>query len=675
MNEYIQDNYHPDDRLAVALKNKEGRFRQYVVSAKEIAEPRFLSWLKEQNDGGENIYVSTNALKDGANGRTKQDVAAVRHIYLDIDYNGRDALARISADADAPQPSYIINTSLDKFQVVWKVTGFSANEAEALQKTMVARYGADPTVTDVARVLRVPGFTNRKYDPPFIVTAEKLSDLTYQPSDFHIDRQYEHSSVTARNPQNQAPVKSHSGRASARDWAETCRRLERGDNPDDVRNWLEQHRHDKHNREYYADLTVRKALAYVSEKITNLSIEQIAPANAGGGAVQNITNNKQEDNMDTNNKRYYLEGDNRAIFEIRGELRNLGFDFDRTDGINLWFTKDPAMLEKAKELLAEELKRPAYQKQKETDGKDNTDKEIYIIGYAPEGLGKDLGKKGLGMQWDENTGWHTYDPAKAQAAHEKILAAQPRYYLEGNTFAVRDMIAARNNEADSPSRRIFFDPYLRKQYATNPEFHSEIQALIPQKTEREKLYLEGNSNAVYAIREQLKNITIQNKNGVEKKAFAFDIHTEQWYTYHQEALKRAQALLDAELKNPKYQERETAKERAKENENAPKYYLEGNSKAIFAIKEQLKELNFRFDGKNGKDQWFTHDPAILEKAQAILAEELKKPEYQPAKSGVSTEQAAKTTGIERQTGANVVLAATSAAETVPHPDTGGMDWM
>ena len=45
---------------------------------------------------------------------------------------------------------------------------------------------------------------------------------------------------------------------SERDWAETMRRLSRGEDPIAVQAWLESRRPDK-RQPYYAELTVRKA--------------------------------------------------------------------------------------------------------------------------------------------------------------------------------------------------------------------------------------------------------------------------------------------------------------------------------------------------------------------------------------------------------------------------------
>jgi len=92
------------------------------------------------------------------------------------------------------------------------------------------------------------------------VTAEKLSGSVYFPSDFRIDAQLERlparQLIGSRLCTRPNPVSQ-----SERDWAETLRRLERGEDPSAVQAWLEQKRQDKHDPRYYAALTVRKAVA------------------------------------------------------------------------------------------------------------------------------------------------------------------------------------------------------------------------------------------------------------------------------------------------------------------------------------------------------------------------------------------------------------------------------
>ena len=268
--EYIKDNFEPSDRLAVVIKRRQkDGIVQRLVTAEQLAGPRFQAWLRFENavHAGD-AYLSMNPLKPDARGRTKQDIAMVRHVYLDLDHNGDHALAAILDDRRLPKPSYVLNTSLGKHQVIWKVAGFTAEEAERLQRAMAAAHGADRAATDVTRVLRIPGTKNQKYDPPFQVSAEKLSAAVYSPADFRVEPRTEWlpevPTAITRPRAQQGPSRISQ---SERDWAETLDRLQHGENPAAVQAWLVRKRQDKHDPTYYAAVTVRKAVAELDRRL------------------------------------------------------------------------------------------------------------------------------------------------------------------------------------------------------------------------------------------------------------------------------------------------------------------------------------------------------------------------------------------------------------------------
>jgi hypothetical protein len=85
-----------------------------------------------------------NAVAANSFNRTKSDVAAIRHVYLDFDHDGTTRVQAMRQRDDMPQPSYLLNTSPDKWQAVWKVEGFDLEQAERLMRGLVRNFGADP---------------------------------------------------------------------------------------------------------------------------------------------------------------------------------------------------------------------------------------------------------------------------------------------------------------------------------------------------------------------------------------------------------------------------------------------------------------------------------------------------------------------------------------------------
>ena len=78
------------------------------------------------------VYVGMNALKPEAHTRTKEDILAIRHLYVDLDQDGSTSLAAIEKSNLVPPPSYVLNTSPDKYQVIWKVEDVQKAQAEPL---------------------------------------------------------------------------------------------------------------------------------------------------------------------------------------------------------------------------------------------------------------------------------------------------------------------------------------------------------------------------------------------------------------------------------------------------------------------------------------------------------------------------------------------------------------
>src|SRR6266566_613730 len=264
--EYILDNFEHTDRIAVLVLNREfGETIQRITSAQKAASPEFQAWLRYKNANGSDIYIGMNPLKKDAATRTKEEIESIRHVYLDLDHGGPEALEAIENSGVVPKPNYVLNSSPEKHQVVWKVEGMNLEEAEGLLHAMAREFGGDPAATDATRVLRVPGFANKKYGTDFYVQARRTSTETYHLRDFklHIDSQdslrhnYDHRAKRDSSPPSSLSQSEH-------DWAFAKRALARGDNSEQIIQQIALHRaHDKSDPQYYARLTVQKAQAEV----------------------------------------------------------------------------------------------------------------------------------------------------------------------------------------------------------------------------------------------------------------------------------------------------------------------------------------------------------------------------------------------------------------------------
>ena len=260
---YIRATFEPQDRLAVVLIDKRsGAVLQRLSSAERICEPRFQAWLRHKNAQRHEVYISMNALRPEARGRTKADIETIRQVYLDFDDHGTEAVEQLLKRSDLPQPNFVLNTSPDKWQVTWKVEGFGKDQAEELQRGLARDAGADIAATDSARVLRLPGFYNHKYNQGYFVKAQALATEIYRPErfpKFPADERAERYAPRTNSPSSRDPTVKLS--QSERDWAYAKRALVRGEPQDMIVSAIAAHRrYEKHNPQAYAELTVRKAI-------------------------------------------------------------------------------------------------------------------------------------------------------------------------------------------------------------------------------------------------------------------------------------------------------------------------------------------------------------------------------------------------------------------------------
>lgn len=168
-------NFLPEDRVCIAL-GKDALHQKFFLF-KHLFEENTIAQLESANNSGENIYLGMNPLKPDAQGRTKDDIAQIRHCYIDCDEKGSAILEKINRDSIEgliPSPDVVVESSPGKLQIIWWFDGSGVNEQEILNKTLQQRYGSDPQTTDAARVLRIPGFANCKAKYPHKPLAKLL---------------------------------------------------------------------------------------------------------------------------------------------------------------------------------------------------------------------------------------------------------------------------------------------------------------------------------------------------------------------------------------------------------------------------------------------------------------------------------------------------------------------
>ena len=252
--------FAPDETIALLIRRESpNKTLQRIARLEQALAPRYLGWLARENSMGANIHVSANPLRPASRKRTKECIAAVRHLYLDLDHDGEARLSSLRASDAVPPPNAVVSTSLGKYQILWRVDGFTLEQQESALKLLAITFGGDRACTDSNRVLRLPGFLNCKYDPAYPVTVEYPGDSTWNSDDFRLDILAADAILPCRSITPRTHPANHTN--SEHDWAWVLHQLARGKDAAKLTRKLASRRSDKPNPLYYAQRTVDVASA------------------------------------------------------------------------------------------------------------------------------------------------------------------------------------------------------------------------------------------------------------------------------------------------------------------------------------------------------------------------------------------------------------------------------
>ncbi len=184
---FLETAFDADDWLAVFLKsNRTFRVAERIAPVSTIIRPEFQNWLCRENRVSANVYVSVNVLRARTASRRRQCVRAVRHVFLDVDRHLDAVIAVIAKRNDLAAPSYVLRTSSDRGHLLWRVSGFTVDDAESLQRWLAHELHTDRAATSCSQLTRLPGYLNHKRRPEYRVAVEYQAplDVFYAPPDF-----------------------------------------------------------------------------------------------------------------------------------------------------------------------------------------------------------------------------------------------------------------------------------------------------------------------------------------------------------------------------------------------------------------------------------------------------------------------------------------------------------
>jgi hypothetical protein len=111
--------------------------------------------LSRLNDKGAGVFVMVN--RGNGKGRSAKDVQAVRAVFVDLDSAPLEPALR-----GPLQPSITVESSPGRFHAYWLVQGVPLDAFRPIQTALAQRFHGDPSVKDLCRVMRLPGFLHRK---------------------------------------------------------------------------------------------------------------------------------------------------------------------------------------------------------------------------------------------------------------------------------------------------------------------------------------------------------------------------------------------------------------------------------------------------------------------------------------------------------------------------------
>lgn len=133
------------------------RFAELTLEQVAALIPR----LKGLNDQGAGIFTTVNRCTGQ---RSKNNVTKLRAVHADVDA-ATDQQRKMLLES--LPPSIIVTSSEPtKLHLYWQLDDAAAQEKDAVSKLnrlLAYEYGADKGATDIARVLRLPGFKHMKY--------------------------------------------------------------------------------------------------------------------------------------------------------------------------------------------------------------------------------------------------------------------------------------------------------------------------------------------------------------------------------------------------------------------------------------------------------------------------------------------------------------------------------
>jgi hypothetical protein len=117
---------------------------------------------------GAGVFITVSATD--LRGRKAMNVTRVRAVFVDLDGSPLQPVL-----ACRLEPHVIVESSPGRWHAYWIVEGLPLDQFASVQKALIRRFAADPSVHDSARVMRLAGFAHQKGEP-FLTRITHIAD-------------------------------------------------------------------------------------------------------------------------------------------------------------------------------------------------------------------------------------------------------------------------------------------------------------------------------------------------------------------------------------------------------------------------------------------------------------------------------------------------------------------
>lgn len=148
--------------------SEEFTFQIFAESDGSAVRPKILHGTLEQhadelihaNREGGGVFVAIN--ETNLRGRKNTDIRRIRSVFIDADGVPLSEIVNVKA---VPPPHILVESSPGRYHVYWLVKPMPLRSFKLAQQDLARLYNTDPSVHDLARVMRLPGFFHCKREP------------------------------------------------------------------------------------------------------------------------------------------------------------------------------------------------------------------------------------------------------------------------------------------------------------------------------------------------------------------------------------------------------------------------------------------------------------------------------------------------------------------------------